>query len=153
MTYEPLQEVADRIADRLAARYPTPLDTVLVVKKAALEVMRESGLRSDVELTRDLVKFRLCLNSDQYRSPAVTEMLKKTLGLNPNELPTPAMNYTRTVICRPSQFARFLIGRNDVGMRNGFKELDAVLFTPDVEGQSAPPVDVTKRYSHYEQVK
>lgn len=35
------------------------------------------------------------------------------------------------VICRPSQFARFMIYRNDFGGRNSFKELSPVLFTPD----------------------
>lgn len=31
------------------------------------------------------------------------------------------------IICRPSQFARFLIYRNDEGGRNGFKELEPKL--------------------------
>jgi hypothetical protein len=37
-----------------------------------------------------------------------------------------------TIICRPSQFARFLIFRNELGGRNSFKELNPVLFTPEV---------------------
>jgi hypothetical protein len=38
-----------------------------------------------------------------------------------------------TIICRPSQFARFLIKRNEMGMQNGFKELKPELFTPPEE--------------------
>jgi len=33
-----------------------------------------------------------------------------------------------TIICRPSQFARFMILRNKRGMKNGFRELNATLF-------------------------
>jgi hypothetical protein len=45
-----------------------------------------------------------------------------------------------TVICRPSQFARFLIFRNDEGGRNGFKELEPQLFIPE----ESRVVDVSK---------
>ncbi len=34
------------------------------------------------------------------------------------------------IICRPSQFARFLIYRNDAGIKNGFIDLQAKLFVP-----------------------
>jgi len=37
---------------------------------------------------------------------------------------------TATVVCRPSQFARFLIYRNDAQITNGFKDLNPKLFTP-----------------------
>lgn len=45
----------------------------------------------------------------------------------------PNFEDTLTVICRPSQFARFLIYRDQAGGRNGFKELNAVLFHPHQE--------------------
>jgi hypothetical protein len=35
------------------------------------------------------------------------------------------------IICRPSQFARFVIYRNEVGQKNGFMDLQAKLFTPE----------------------
>jgi hypothetical protein len=35
-----------------------------------------------------------------------------------------------TIICRPSEFARFLIYRNDNGGKNSFKELSPTLFSP-----------------------
>jgi hypothetical protein len=34
------------------------------------------------------------------------------------------------VVCRPSQFARFLIWRNEFGGRNSFKDLEAELVQP-----------------------
>ncbi len=114
------------------------------------EAVERANLRG---ASHDRVKFRLVLNSDQRVSPTVQEMLKSTLGLRLDELPGAGDNYCREVICRPSQFARFMIGRNDIGMRNGFKELDAVLFTPNNNGMSRPPADVSRRHSEYQQGK
>ena len=34
------------------------------------------------------------------------------------------------IVCRPSQFARFMIYRHNVGVCNGFKDLNAALFQP-----------------------
>lgn len=47
-----------------------------------------------------------------------------------------------TIVCRPSQFARFLIKRNEVGFANGFKELHAELFIPE---ECPDFLDVSKR--------
>lgn len=46
------------------------------------------------------------------------------------------------IICRPSQFARFLIYRNVMGGVNDFKNLDARLVTPEPPPEQ--PVDVSK---------
>lgn len=46
------------------------------------------------------------------------------------------------IICRPSQFARFIIKRNELGLNNGLKELSPELYVPC---QSAGPYDVSKR--------
>jgi len=35
------------------------------------------------------------------------------------------------IICRPSQFARFVIRRHEMGIQNMFAELEAELFTPE----------------------
>jgi hypothetical protein len=40
-----------------------------------------------------------------------------------------------TIICRPSQFARFLILRNDAGIPNSFMQLEARLFLPKPEAE------------------
>lgn len=41
----------------------------------------------------------------------------------------PEANYL-TIICRPEQFARFIVLRNSRGMKNGIKCLDAKLYRP-----------------------
>lgn len=46
------------------------------------------------------------------------------------------------ITCRPSQFARFLIRRNDVGLRNGFKVLKARL----VPAEPVPVDPVVERF-------
>lgn len=50
------------------------------------------------------------------------------------------------VICRPSQFARFLIARNREGIQNQFSELNPVLFTPKTSGNVE--VDVSGKPAH-----
>lgn len=40
------------------------------------------------------------------------------------------------IVCRPSQFARFLIFRNEAGIKNGFMDLQATLYVPE------PPRDI-----------
>lgn len=35
------------------------------------------------------------------------------------------------IVCRPSQFARFMIYRNEAGIKNGFMDLKADLFVPE----------------------
>jgi hypothetical protein len=46
--------------------------------------------------------------------------------------------------CRPSQFARFLIKRNELGLNNGFKELFPRLYVPEAQ-EHTPFIDVSKR--------
>ncbi len=47
------------------------------------------------------------------------------------------------IICRPSQFARFLILREKAGFQNMFKELQAELFTPAPTPVVIEPIDVS----------
>lgn len=47
------------------------------------------------------------------------------------------------IVCRPSQFARFLIRRNELGLNNGFKELHPHLFVPKIQQRAF--LDVSKR--------
>jgi len=77
-------------------------------------------------MSKDRVRFQLgpCISYE------VAKLVKDTLGVD-----APSF-YTLdpvTIICRPSQFARFLIERNNRGMANGFKELRPELFVPVVE--------------------
>jgi len=70
---------------------------------------------------------------------ALREIIKQTLGECLGRCDWKDV----TFICRPSQFARFLIARNDAGLPNGFKELSPELFVPqettvfDVSGNKA----------------
>lgn len=64
-------------------------------------------------------------NPDNVR--AMKSILHECFGINPNQIPA----YTDlTIICRPSQFARFLIKRNKAGLQNNFSELKAELVEP-----------------------
>lgn len=57
------------------------------------------------------------------------------------------------IICRPSQFARFLIFRDAAGLKNGFKDLGANLYVPGppqfpsdrVSKKTGVPVDLVMR--------
>jgi hypothetical protein len=51
------------------------------------------------------------------------------------------VNQVTTIVCRPSQFARFLIYRNELGGQNMFKELEPRLFVP--EPAKPQPLDVS----------
>jgi hypothetical protein len=59
------------------------------------------------------------------------------------------MTESSRMICRPSQFARFLIKRNELGGRNNFKELNAELVMPP---DHISVVDVSKRPAHHRDV-
>jgi hypothetical protein len=80
-----------------------------------------------MSMSTDRVRFKI----DPYSMSSETKRAwTRAFGCAP---PAPSVNFPshRTIICRPSQFARFLIYRNDEGGRNGFKELEPELFTPE----------------------
>ena len=51
-----------------------------------------------------------------------------------------------TIVCRPSQFARFLIARNIAGLRNGFQELKPEMFILEEESPKPVVYNVSKRH-------
>lgn len=79
---------------------------------------------------------------DRSGFSAIAAILRDVFGLSSNEINPLRSNGSITIRCRPSQFARFLILRNEAGFRNGFKELNPKLICP-VERQ--PHIDVSKR--------
>lgn len=79
-----------------------------------------------MSMSRDRVKFTLNTFALDHK---VCTAFTKAFGV-----PPPSGGGDVTVICRPSQFARFLIYRNEEGARNGFKDLNPVLFTPEDMG-------------------
>ena len=100
-------------------------------------------------ISRDRVKFTLtetvlCRNG-------MDDVLNKAFNINIRT----AMSYlcyekdyaskALTIICRPSQFARFLIYRNDACINNVFKAMNPELFIPEEEKKT--PLDVSTNES------
>lgn len=101
------------------------------------------------EMSRDRVRFDL---STQKRGSSSTnrgnrkttaDLCRETLDLDITKYRDLDMKPV-TVVCRPSQFARFLIKRDEYGFANSFKTLNAELFTP-VEPATPRLVDVSRR--------
>lgn len=81
------------------------------------------------KMSRDRVQFvapyHLCAKT------AGRELLMEHFGLSKAAVEQGAESDWGILIrCRPSQFARFLIARHAVGLKNGFIELEAKLLTP-----------------------
>jgi hypothetical protein len=78
-----------------------------------------------MSMSRDRVRFVIQpYGSDPATAAAFVQAFKAPF-------PSAPMAQELTIVCRPSQFARFLIYRNDAGGRNLFKELKPELFTPE----------------------
>lgn len=84
-------------------------------------------------MSKDRVEFKLPCNYS-YSNPAkkvtknqaLIDATHKVLGLTREEMQK-AIDGGWTIRCRPSQFARFLIIRNNAGLPNSFKELNPKL--------------------------
>lgn len=76
--------------------------------------------------SKDRVHFKLKahFNSDRHK---IATLLERAFGIYDAKVAYALIENEGTIICRPSQFARFLIWRDEAGMRNGFKELEAKL--------------------------
>lgn len=96
-------------------------------------------------MSRDRVSFEIgegyfCSRSRQNK---MSEVLERAFGISESEIDCQIRtNGCVQIVCRPSQFARFLIWRNDAGINNGFKDLQAKLFTPK---KPKGPIDVSSR--------
>ena len=55
-----------------------------------------------------------------------------------------------TIICRPSQFARFLIYRSEADISNSFKAIKPELFIPEEEKKSPLDVSTHEKRHNYE---
>lgn len=95
----------------------------------------EARILATMSMSRDRVRFSLQpYGSDQPTKNA----FYKAFGA---PFPSRPMGDIIIVVCRPSQFARFMIYRNDFGGKNSFKELAPVLFTPE---QEKSEIDVSR---------
>lgn len=100
---------------------------------------KEQAMTHSNTMSHDRVRFFI---SDSYyknvhQQGVLRDVLKKAFGLG-TASSTQCMSGCCGgfyVVCRPSQFARFLIFRNDAGIKNGFVDLQAKLYVP------APPKD------------
>lgn len=105
------------------AGYASGLDTTQTVTLRREQQPYKTGMSKD--------RVKLTLAYYYFNDPAHIQVVRKAFGLSPDDISL-ARKMTgygivdRTglrVICRPSQFARFLILRNDAGKQNQFKEL------------------------------
>jgi hypothetical protein len=100
-------------------------------------------------MSKDRVKFRL--RAYYFDFEKSRQLLKDSLGITWdqwNDLREAARNSPNQeieIICRPSQFARFLIMREAAGFQNMFKELHAELVVP--VPPVPQPVDVSRNPS------
>ena len=82
-----------------------------------------------MSMSRDRVRFKLggramWMVADRGILSIDLRAAQRAFNLSPESV----HNYDQiTIICRPSQFARFLIYRNEMGSRNDFKDLEAIL--------------------------
>ena len=99
-------------------------------------------------MTKDRVRFTL--TGSMLIKCGMNEVLNKAFNINTRTAES-YLNYdkdhdskTLTIICRPSQFARFLIYRNEADIDNSFKAINPELFVPDPK---KAPLDVSTHES------
>ena len=82
--------------------------------------------------------------NDPTMADVMCRVLVSAMGMKENEVNALMTVDIRGfwVICRESQFARFLIMRNEEGLPNLFQDLRADYYTP---GDSRPEIDVSNR--------
>ena len=94
------------------------------------------------KMSQDRVRFKI-LGRRLHDNPCYVQVISDCFGIARSEIEKCGYHdKDMTVVCRPSQFARFIIRRQDTGMQNLIKELDAVLFTPKPEPEE---YDVSKK--------
>jgi hypothetical protein len=91
----------------------------------------------EMAMSKDRVKFYIHPTYFQYNK--LYSVLERAFGISANEARGYLNNYGITIICRPSQFARFMIYRNDAGIKNGFMDLKPELIEPQ---EKQDPLDL-----------
>ncbi len=90
-------------------------------------LMKQNHRASKHQMSHDRVRFYLGYR--QCNNSKIADILYRAFGIDATEF---AGIFRRgysdpdggqVIVCRPSQFARFLIYRNEAGMTNGFKNL------------------------------
>jgi len=95
-------------------------------------------------MSKDRVRFTLTPNMARCHSHQ--QLVEDTLGIPACDVKKYGDAYKpMRIVCRPSQFARFLIVRNKRGLQNGFKDLEPELFCPDMPEE----VDASRNPNRY----
>ena len=117
--------------------------TVIEPKKSRpVNVTCTINTEKPMSMSKDRVKFTLGTqylgmcppnNTKAYKA---LELLEKAFGIKECEAKelirkSHRLNEGITITCRPSQFARFMIYRDSLGIPNGFRDLKAELFVPE----------------------
>lgn len=61
----------------------------------------------------------------------IRSLLKEIFGITDKELRAVPVGRDLTIVCRPSQFGRYIVRRNEEGCTNWVREMSPVLFTPN----------------------
>ncbi len=100
---------------------------------------KEQTMTQTNTMSHDRVRFFIddCYYNNSSKMGILRDVLKQAFGLGRGHSAQFMTNGYGGfyLICRPSQFARFLIYRNEAGIKNGFIDLRAKLYTPE------PPKD------------
>jgi len=97
------------------------------------DVMFHFIQRRKTMMSKDRVRFTLGRNGHGVEAGALNAA-RRAFKLSP-EAYERAKYGEVTIICRPSQFAQFLIWRNENGAKNGFQELNAKLLPMQSESK------------------
>lgn len=76
-------------------------------------------------MSKDRVQFSLGYR--YFQNSKIFTVLLQAFGIPQNSVPVPEEDRSLLITCRPSQFARFMIYRNEAGLQNGFKDLHVEL--------------------------
>jgi hypothetical protein len=98
---------------------------------------------------KPMEKVKFYLNSNYFDHPNMKNVMIRTLNIRAGEfLGTRDQGTGLTIICTTDQFARFLIERNQNGIKNGFMDLGATLIhsksPPDAYERLAKIVGITR---------
>lgn len=100
-------------------------------------------------MSRDCVRFTIMASNFHESGDKIMKLIQSTLGATLAETMAMRANAEHfglvEVICRPSQFARFLINRAKFVRVNRFQELKAVLFVPEPDIEAVPVYKLDKR--------
>lgn len=99
--------------------------------------------------SRDCVRFTILDSNFHENGSLFVALIRDTLGATTDEAVAMRANAEHfgsvEVICRPSQFARFLINRSKFVRVNRFQELNAVLFVPEPVDEVIPVYKLDER--------